>query len=63
MKDFSVVCYDVKLDKFTQDPRIIKMKIWLHFRQMLKPYIKDVLEIKTKETFSNYHEIVDVEIV
>ena len=39
LSDFSVVCRDVVLDKYTQHPLIIKMKIWLHFTKILKPYI------------------------
>jgi hypothetical protein len=39
LADFSVVCRSVVLDKYTQDPLIIRMKIWLHFTNLLKQYI------------------------
>ena len=38
LTDFSVVCRNVILDKYTQEPIIIKMKIWLHFSKLLEPY-------------------------
>ena len=38
LSDFSVVCRNVILDKYTQEPIIIKMKIWLHFTKLLEPY-------------------------
>jgi hypothetical protein len=38
MKDFSVMCKDVLLDKYTQDAVLIKMKIWLHFRNLLEEF-------------------------
>ena len=36
MKDFGIKIDDVKLDRFTQDSRLIKMKIWLHFTRLFK---------------------------
>lgn len=38
MKDFTVYCKDVICDRHTQDSRLIKMKIWLHFTKLLKPH-------------------------
>ena len=38
MKDFSVMCRNVQLDKYTQDPILLKMKIWLHFSKQLESY-------------------------
>ena len=38
MKDFGVKIDNVKLDRYTQDSRLIKMKIWLHFYEILKPH-------------------------
>ena len=36
MKDFGVKLNNVKLDKFTFDSRIVKIKIWLYFKELLK---------------------------
>lgn len=44
MKDFGVKINNVKLDKYTLDSRIVKIKIWLHF--------KDILELK-KEKYND----------
>lgn len=38
MKDFAVCCRDVLLDKYTQDLRLVKMKIWLHFTRTFAEY-------------------------
>lgn len=38
MSKFALRMNDVKLDKTTQDLRILKMKIWLHFRRLLHSY-------------------------
>ena len=38
MTDFGVFAYNLKLDKYTQDSRIIRMKLWLHLNQVLKPF-------------------------
>ena len=35
MKDFGVKINNVKLDKYTQDSRIVKIKIWLYFKEIL----------------------------
>ena len=35
MKDFGVLIENVVLDKQTYDSRLIKMKIWLHFKELL----------------------------
>lgn len=50
MKDFSVQCQDVPLDKYTQDIRLIKMKIWLHFTRQFAEYRLE----------GNAYEVVDV---
>jgi hypothetical protein len=36
MKDFGVKINNVKLDKHTTDSRVVKMKIWLHFKNFLE---------------------------
>lgn len=36
MKDFGVKLNNVRLDKFTTDSRIVKIKIWLYFKELLK---------------------------
>jgi hypothetical protein len=36
MKDFGVKLNNVRLDKFTSDSRIVKLKIWLYFKELLK---------------------------
>lgn len=33
MSDFTIQINNLKLDKSTYDPRMLKMKIWLHFAQ------------------------------
>lgn len=38
MKDFAVCCRNVLLDKYTQDLRLVKMKIWLHFTRTFAEY-------------------------
>ena len=53
MKDFAIQCTDVLLDEETQDSRLIKMKIWLHFT--------DTLEFARKANGLEFsHEVVDV---
>ena len=36
MKDFGVKIDDLKLDRFTQDSRLIKFKIWLYFTKIFQ---------------------------
>ena len=36
MKDFGVMLNKVKLDKYTYDSRIIKIKVWLQINELLK---------------------------
>lgn len=50
MKDFSVQCQNVPLDKYTQDIRLIKMKLWLHFTRQFAEYRLE----------DNNYEVVDV---
>ena len=38
MTDFGVYAYNLKMDKHTQDSRVIRMKLWLHLNQVLKPF-------------------------
>lgn len=49
---FTIRINDVILDKTTQDPRILKMKIWLHFTKLLDSYKTDL----------NSMEVVDVQL-
>lgn len=43
MKDFGIKIDDLKLDRYTQDSRLIKVKIWLHFTKLFqnKELMKD----------------------
>ena len=50
MKDFACKIDDVKLDRHSQDSRVIKMKIWLHMTKVLEPH----------KTAVNDCEVVDV---
>ena len=36
MKDFGVKIDELRLDRFTQDSRLIKMKIWLYFTKIFQ---------------------------
>lgn len=36
MSDFAAMCANVQLDKYTQDARLIKMRVWLHFTKLLR---------------------------
>lgn len=36
MSDFTVMCRNVRLDRYTQHPTLIKMRIWLHYNSQLK---------------------------
>jgi hypothetical protein len=38
MKDFGVKIDNVKLDRYSQDSRIVKIKVWLHFKEILEQY-------------------------
>lgn len=44
MKDFGVSLHQIKLDRYTQDSRIQKMRIWLHFSKVLKRFKEEVYE-------------------
>ena len=52
MSKFAIRINHIKLDKTTQDPRILKMKIWLHFSKLLTPY----------QTKFNPMEVADVQL-
>lgn len=49
MSRFAIRINDVLLDKTTQDPRILKMKIWLHFTKVLEPYRNDENEMEVAD--------------
>lgn len=36
MCDFAVMCHNVHLDKYTQNVPLIKMRVWLHFNNILQ---------------------------
>lgn len=36
MKDFGIKLNKVKLDRYTFDSRVVKMKVWHHFNNLLK---------------------------
>lgn len=38
MTDFGVYAYNLRIDKHSQDQRVVKMKLWLHMNKVLKPY-------------------------
>lgn len=50
MKDFAIKIDDVTVDRYTQDSRVLKMKLWHHFTDILRP----------KRTIENDMEVVDV---
>jgi hypothetical protein len=56
MKDFGVILNDVKPDRFTQDSRIQKMKIWLHFSTMFKTF----LEKNPDDEIAKANQVIDV---
>jgi len=50
MSDFSLRIEDVVVDKYTQDSRVLKMKLWQHFTDILRPH----------RTFDNKMEVLDI---
>ena len=38
MKDFGIKLDNVKLDRYSQDSRIVKIKVWLHFKDILEKF-------------------------
>ena len=52
MSKFTIRLNGLKLSKNTQDPRILKMKIWLHFQKLLEAH----------RTEDNQMEVADVQI-
>ena len=50
IKDFGIMFKNVKLDRYTQDKAVIKMKLWLHVQQVLK----------MKRSIENNMEIMDI---
>ena len=52
MRDFAIQCSDVLMDERTQDTRLVKMKIWMHFTKILEKY---------GEKYENApHKVIDV---
>ena len=51
MKDFAIKIDDLHLDKFTQDIRVLKVKLWYHFSEKL---------LRKLRTIENDHELLDV---
>ena len=37
MSDYSLQICNLKVDKFSQDPRILHMKLWIYINNILKP--------------------------
>lgn len=35
MRDYAIQCDNVLVDKHTQDSRLVKMKVWLHFTKIV----------------------------
>jgi hypothetical protein len=58
MTDFAIQCNDVLMDKHTQDSRLVKMKIWLHFTRIINKAVKDNIKENGEELFKN--QVVDV---
>ena len=52
MSKFAIRINNIKLDKTTQDARILKMKLWLHFTKILKRF----------QTEDNKMEVADVQL-
>ena len=52
MSKFAIRINELKLDKTTQDARILKMKVWLHFSKILEPFASE----------ENSMEVADVQI-
>ena len=40
MSDFAIQCNNVQVGKWTQDSRLLKMKIWLHFNKIIEEACK-----------------------
>ena len=53
MKDFAIQCKDVLMDEVTQDSRLIKMKVWLHFTDTLE-------KVRKANQLQFNHEVADV---
>mmetsp|Transcript_24596 Transcript_24596/g.38189 ORF Transcript_24596/g.38189 Transcript_24596/m.38189 type:complete len:190 (-) Transcript_24596:3055-3624(-) len=57
MKDFGIAIQDLKLDKYTQDSRLLKLKIWIHFHNFLKPLADEDNSMEIVDvTFSLYQQ-------
>jgi hypothetical protein len=54
MKDFAISCDNCMIDKTTQDTRLVKMKIWLHFTKILSRFDQYTHEQGLK------HQVIDV---
>jgi len=53
MKDFAVMIKDVKLDKYTQRPDVLRIKLWLHFHDMI---------LKKEKQIENKQEVLDISV-
>ena len=51
MKDFSVKIDNLILDRYTQDSRVLKIKLWIHFTDNM---------LKDEVTLDNPQEILDM---
>ena len=55
MRDFGVWMQEVKLDRHTQDPRVIKLKVWMFFMNILQRFATDENPMEIIDvTFSRY---------
>ena len=57
MSKFTVQINDLKLDKTTQDSRMLKMKIWLHFDKFFHS-----LKVRDAGCDCNIYDVADVQI-
>ena len=46
MKDFGVILNNVKLDKFTFDSRVVKLKVWHQCKDLLKDEVDKFNDMK-----------------
>ena len=55
MKDFGVWMQSVKLDRHTQDPRVIKLKVWMFYTNILNRFATEENPMEIIDvTFSRY---------
>lgn len=53
MKDFAVRINSITLDRYTNDPRILKIKLWDHFNEKV---------LKKDRSLENYQELLEINI-